>query len=196
VCMIEQVCMTRCTSTSNSTSTNNAIASRPAAATTCPAFQLQRPLSTQPALPSRAYDGCLEIQGASSKVKPRGSRSFKLAVLKGTAEPRKRRQMATSRLRYIPCALSDQMSEQLCTRPVPRRCVSRVSLLCVCVCVCVRVFMYMFVRWLDGDVYRHALHTCTCALTFSQSRLSLLLSYPLCFSSGHWHIKSSSNGSL
>ena len=73
---------------------------------------------------------------------------------------------------------------------------SRESLSCVCVCVCVRVFMYMFVRWLDGDVYRHALHTCTCALTFSQSRLSLLLSYPLCFSSGHWHIKSSSNGSL
>jgi hypothetical protein len=62
---------------------------------------------------------------------------------------------------------------------------SRESPVCVCVCVFVCV-MYMLVRWLDGDVYRHWY---TCALTFSQSRLSLLLSSPLCFSSGHWHIK-------
>ena len=39
------------TSTSTNTSTNNAIATRPAAATTCPAFQLQRPLSMQPSPP-------------------------------------------------------------------------------------------------------------------------------------------------
>ena len=83
------------------------------------------------------------------------------------------------------------MSEQLCTRPVPRRCVSRVSLLCVCVCVfvcsCTCSCVGLMVTYI-GTAY-------TCALTFSQSRLSLL-SYPLCFSLGHWHIKSSSNGSF
>ena len=55
---------------------------------------------------------------------------------------------------------------------------SRESLSCVCVCVCVRVFMYMFVRWLDGDVYRHCIH----ALVLSRSPSLVSLSFsPILF---------------
>ena len=69
----------------------------------------------------------------------------------------------------MPCR---QMSEQLCTRPVPRRCVSRVFRVCVCVCV----FMSMLVRWLDGDVYRHCVHLCSHVLPVSSLSPSLLFS--------------------